>query len=266
MKIKDLIKESYYTSVGYIENKDDISKLEQYILYNLEILKLYKGVIFSTTYKEDNPLLVKLTNDTWRKYFPNSISIYNGISRGHSFGACDNDDAVFNYCKKNDIKWMCKSANDIILSEDILDIYLEDADFYYLNGIGYGGMVKYNFDIDRMIKEDFYPQTNFYFINVDSTDFLNDRIHVEEIYSKIKNVSDYSGRPWEYGFRSCEGLLSDCITRNKLKKQHLIKDNIYKNLLNLIIHHNIHDPSHKNIMISGICHYHHNNQEVIVID
>ena len=127
-------------------------------------------------------------------------------------------------------------------------------------------MVKYNFDIETMIKEDFYPQTNFYFINVNCTDFLNDRFHVEEIYSKIKNLTNYSGRPWEYGFRSCEGLLSDCVIRNKLKRHHIVDNDTYKKLLNLIIQYNIHDPSHKNIMISGICHYHHNNQEVIIIN
>jgi hypothetical protein len=265
MKLKEIIIKSHYASVGYIESQEDINKLEQYIVYNLDILKLFKGVIFSTTYKEDNPLLIKSVNNTWRKYFPHSISIYTGISRGHSFGACDNDDAVFNYCKKNNIDWMCKSANDILLNSDILDIEVEDADFYYLNGIGFGGMVKYEFNIDKIVNEDFYPQTNFYFINIQSTNFLNDRDHIEEIYSKILNIHNYSDRPWEYGFRSCEGLLSDCITRNNLKKFHIVDINTYKKLLTLIIEHNIHDPSHKNILLNGICHYHFNNQDVIEI-
>jgi hypothetical protein len=265
MKLKDLIQNSYYSSVGYIESQDDIDKLEQYIIYNLEILKLYKGVISSTTYKEDNLLLIEAINSLWLKYFPNSISICNGISRGHSFGACDNDDAVFNYCKKNNISWICKSANDILLDASILDIEIDNADFYYYNGIGFGGMINYDFDFDKIIKEDFYPQTNFYFINISKTDYLNDRVHVEEIYSKILKIQDYSGRAWEYGFRSCEGLLADCVNRNSLKKYHLINKDSYLKLLDLVKNCNIHDCSHKNIMISGQCHFHHSDQEIIVI-
>ena len=158
MKIKDLVEKCYYASVGYVESLDDLDKLEQYLLYNFEIIKLFKGVIFSTTYKDDSLELAKGVEEVWRKYFPDSVSINNGVSRGHSFGACDNDDAVFDYCKKNNIEWMCKSANDIIFDSNLLEITIPVADFYYLNGIGYGGMVKYNFDIETMIKEDFYPQ------------------------------------------------------------------------------------------------------------
>jgi hypothetical protein len=50
-----------------------------------------------------------------------------------------------------------------------------------LNGIGFGGMVKYNFNF-KGIEEDFYPQTNFYFINVEKTDWLNNKNHIDEIY------------------------------------------------------------------------------------
>ena len=265
MKIKDLIQKNYYASVGYIESQEDVNKLEQYILYNLEILKLFKGHIHSTTYKKDDQDLVQSLNNLWSKYFPDCISISNGISRGHSFGACDNDDAVFNYCKNHDINWMCKSANDILLDVSILDIEIDNADFYYYNGIGFGGMINYNFDFDKIIKEDFYPQTNFYFINISKTDYLNDRVHIEEIYSKILKIKDYSGRAWEYGFRSCEGLLADCVNRNSLNKYHLINKDLYIKLLDLIKNYNIHDPSHKNIMINGQCHFHHSDKEIIII-
>ena len=64
---------------------------------------------------------------------------------------------------KNNIEWLCKSSGDIILETGVLNNEIEESDFYYLNGVGYGGMVKYDFDLDRIIKEDFYPQTNFIF-------------------------------------------------------------------------------------------------------
>lgn len=263
MILSDVISKSYYGSVGHISSQKDIDVLEQYIVYNLPVLQHFKNVIAANNYTDLS--LVEKTENIWKKYFPNSIQINNKISRGHSFGAADNDDSIFDYCKLNNIEWLCKSANDIILNPGVLNKQIEEADFYYLNGIGYGGMVKYSFDFGRIMNEDFYPQTNFYFINVSKTDYLNDKEHVTEIYNKIKNISDYNGKAWEYGFRSCETLLSECVKRNNLLKYHLIPGGKYLHLLQFIKQYNIHDSSHKNIMIENICHYHFNDQETIKI-
>jgi hypothetical protein len=265
MILKDIINKSYYGSVGYISNLEDINHLEQYILYNLPVLKEFINVITSTTYVDNNPELRIQLENTWKRYFPNSFHINTGISRGHSFGAADNDNAIIDYCKNNNIDWVCKSANDIIIQESILNKIIDNSDFYYLNGIGYGGMVKYNFDFNKIVNEDFYPQTNFYFINVSKIDYLNNENHINEIYNKIQNVPNYNGKAWEYGFKSCETLLKECIERNNLLKYHLVSEEKYGILLKSIKNYNIHDPSHKNIMIEGICHYQYINQQIIEI-
>ncbi len=126
-------------------------------------------------------------------------------------------------------------------------------------------MAQYNFDFDKIIKQDFYPQTNFYFINIFKTDYLNDKTHITEIYNKVQNIPDYNGKAWEYGFKSCEGLLKECIEKNNLLKYHLVSQEKYRILLEIIKNNNIHDSSHKNIMIEGICHYPYANQQVIEI-
>ena len=265
MSLKKIINKSYYGSVVYISSQEDIDQLEQYILYNLPILKEYINIITSTTYIDNNSELRNQLKNTWIKYFPNSIHIDIGISRGHSFGTADNDNALFDYCKENNIEWLCKSANDMIIQESILKKQIEEADFYYLNGIGYGGMIPYNFDFNKIMNENFYPQTNFYFINISKTDYLNDKDHITEIYNKVQNIPDYNGKAWEYGFRSCETLLAECIKRNKLFKYHLVSQKKYLILLKLIKDNQIHDCSHKNIMIEEICHYQYINQQIIEI-
>lgn len=266
MKLKKLINKSYYGSTGYISSYDDINRLEQYILYNMPVLKEYINVITSTTYIDNSPGLRDQLKNTWIKYFPNSIHIDTGISKGHSFGAADNDNALFDYCKENNVEWLCKSANDMIIQESIFEKQIEEADFYYLNGIGYGGMIKYNFDFDRIINEDFYPQTNFYFINILKTDYLNDKEYLNETYRYIQTVEKYNGRIWEYiqGW-SCEDFLKNCIRRNNLSKKHLVSEKNYHILLEIIKNNNIHDPSHKNIMIEGICHFQYLKQQIIEI-
>jgi hypothetical protein len=264
MVIKDLINKSVYGNISYVASQDDLNLLEQYILYNLPVLKEYKQIITATNYKK-YPEFTDENTQLWKKYFPNCIIIDLENNRGPNFGYCDLDDTLFDYCKKNNIEWLCKSANDIIIQESILNKEIEEADFYYMNGIGYGGMVSYNFDFNKIINEDFYPQTNFYFINVSKTDFLNDKNHVNEIYNKVQNIPDYNGKAWEYGFKSCETLLAECIERNKLSKYHLVPQEKYLILLKLIKDNYIHDPSHKNILIEGICHYPYFDKPIIEI-
>ena len=270
MLLKELINKSVYGTIGYISSQDDINLLEQYILYNLPVLKEFKKIVVATNYGVSNwhdlQKQRKINFRLWRKYFPECVLIDSRINRGHNFGTADLDNMLFDWCKKNNEEWLCKSSNDVILKESILNKDIEEADFYYLNGIGYGGMVKYDFDNERIINEDFYPQTNFYFINVSKTDYINDKDYLNETYNKVQNIPKYNGKVWEYfeGW-SCEGFLKQCIERNNLSKSHLIPLKTYHILLQVIKDNQIHDCSHKNIMIEGICHFQYSNKPIIEI-
>jgi hypothetical protein len=265
MVIRELINKSVYGTIGYISSQDDIDLSEQYILYNLSVLKEYKDVIVAANFdlfKWQKPYILM-----WRKYFPNStLMVPPQGNRGHNHGYADLDNLLFDYCKENNIEWLCKSANDTILNESILSKQIEEADFYYLNGIGFGGMVKYDFNNERIINEDFYPQTNFYFINISKTDYLNDSLYLNRTYEYTQTLPQYNDRIWEYisGW-SCEDFLKQCVERNNLSKYHLIPQEKYIYLLDIIKTHNIHDPSHKNIMIEGVCHFHYPNQTIYKI-
>ena len=249
--------------MGFISSQSDIDLLEQYILYNLPVLKEFKQIIVAINYGSP---LQKENSQMWKKYFPDCVIIDSEINRGHNHGYCDLENSLFDWCKENNEEWFCKVSNDIILKESILDKQVEVADFYYLNGIGYGGMVKYDFDFDRILNEDFYPQGNFYILNVSKCDFISDKTYMDKTYEFIQSIPDYNGRIWEYieGW-SCEDLLKNCIERNNLLKYHLIPEDKYRILLQIIKDYNIHDCSHKNIMIEGICHFQHSNQQIIEI-
>jgi len=263
MRIKDLINKSYYGTIGYISSVKDLEILESYILHNIKILKEYKQIIVATNYKNHQELAEE-NHNLWKKYFPNCVLIDLKENRGHNFGTSDLDNALFDYCKNNNIEWLCKSANDVILEEQILKLPVIEADFYYMSSIGLGGMVKYDFDNQRIINEDFVPQTNFYFINVSKADYLNDKDYVDKTYNEIQFRPNYNGKIWEYfpGW-SCERFLKKCIERNNLKAYHLTSQKTYIKLLDIILQEQIHDCSHKNIMIEGICHFHNVNQKII---
>jgi len=261
MILKQLINKSVYGTIGYISSLDDLDLLEQYIIYNLPVLKEYKQIVVATNY--GLPLQIE-NNQLWKKYFPHCIVLNSEINRGHNFGTSDLDNMVFDWCKENNEEWLCKSANDILLQESILDKQIEEADFYYLKGMGYGRMVECGFELKK-IMEVFYPQTNFYFINVFKIDYLNDKKHIDEIYNKVQNIPDYNGKAWEYGFKSCEGLLIETVKKHNLLKHHLVSEEKYRMLLQIINKYQIHDPSHKNIMIEGICHFQYSNQQIIEV-
>lgn len=265
MNLKQLINKSVYGTIGYISSQDDLEQLEQYIVHNLPVLKEFKQIIVATNYK-NYPKFVEENTQMWKIYFPDCILLDSKVNRGHNFGTADLDNLVFGYCKENNIEWLCKSSNDIIIQKLLLDKEINKADFYYLNGIGIGGMVVYDFNFDRIINENFYPQTNFYFINVNKTDYLNNKEYLNKTYKHIQTVEKYNGKIWEYiqGW-SCEDFLKQCVKRNNLIKYHLISQEKYLNLLEVIKNYNIHDCSHKNIMVEGICHFQHPEQQIIEI-
>lgn len=270
MILKEIINKSYYGTISYIPNKEYLNTLERYIKYNFNILKEYKGIIVATNY--DNLDLITKNQELWQKYFPDCVFINLKENRGHSFGTADLDDAIVNYCKKNNIKWLCKTSSDVVLEKNVLDISVKNADFYYLNGIGLGGMLKYNYNNDKIIKEDFFPQTNFYIINVSKIDYLNDRKYIQKTYNEIQEIPPlvyqklHQSKPWGvFPGWGCEQFLADCIERNNLKKYHLLSNIKYNKLLDLIKQEQIHDCSHKNIMIEGICHFHQINDKVTII-
>ena len=267
MILKDIINKSYYGSVGYISNLEDINRLEQYIIYNLPVLKEFINIITSTTYiNDDSELRVQLEN-TWKKYFPNSIHLDKGISRGHNLGAADNDYNIGQYCKNNSISWICKSANDMIFDLDILNIIIKEADFYYLIGIGYGGIQDYKFNISFIMEDLFYPQTNFYFMNMDKVDYINDMNFLEESFNYASSQPRFNGRVFDYvDGTQCEQLLRSTIYRNKLVYHHLLNNKTYEQLLSSIQKYQISDGSHKNIMVDGICHFHFPKENILQIN
>jgi hypothetical protein len=253
MTLRDLANKSTYGTIGYISTKEDIDFLEKhYIIYNLPVLKEFKSIIVATNF--ENSEVIPYLEAMWNRYFTNCTFLNSIINRGHGIGTADLDDAVFNFCKNQNIEWLCKSSNDMIFRKGILDKEVSDADFYYFNGIGYTGVHKYDFDLYKIMEQDFYPQTTFYFINVLKTDYLNDREHINEIYDKMQSTPKHNGKPLDYGFRTNETLLRECVERNNLTKENLLPKEKYLKLLNIIKDFRIADCSHKGIMLENVCH------------
>jgi hypothetical protein len=263
MNLEQLINKSVYGTVGYISSQDDLNLLEQYIIYNLPVLKEFKQIIIATNYSDLS--LIENNKQIWVKYFPNCILLDSKVNRGHSFGTADLDNLVFNYCKKENIEWLFKSSNDVIIKESFLDKEIPEVDFYYLIGISYEDLYLNNFNYEKILDK-FFPQTNGYFINVSKCDYLVTKEFLDTTYNQVMNIPEYNNKPWEYiNEWSCELFLSKCVKRNNLSKYYLLDIEKHNQLCEIVNTYKIGDPSHKNIMIDGICHFQSPDQQIIEI-
>lgn len=263
MNLKQLINKSYYGTIGYIASENDLTRLEQYILYSLEVLKEFNNIVVATNYGAD---FQEQNTQIWKKYFPDCIILDLPVNRGHNFGTADLDNKVFDYCKENNIEWLCKGANDVLFQPHLLETEIEPADFYYLNGFSFETIYLNDFDPEKLNHNHFTPQTNFYFINTSKTDYLTDKDYLDESYEYFKTIPNFNNKPWEYikGW-SCEDFLAQCVERNNLTKSHILDKDHYLKLFNTIKSYKIGDPSHKNIFINGVCHFQFPDQPVIEI-
>ena len=279
IKLKSIVDTSCYATAGMVASEKDIELAESYILYNKEFIDKFPYVITSNnklSVNTDDSLLAKY-NSLWKDYFGDRvINLPAKENRGHTFGTMDIENAIFEYTKlhKDKIKWVWKFSFDIICNIEILEREVEEADFYYINNIGYKYLADNKFDINECIrkiisKEYMYPQTPYYIIKND-IDELNDSIKYNTYYEQFIKRTDKNIKPWELmPGCDCESFLNDCVIRNNYTSYNLLYDSEYKDLLNNVLKYKMVDGSLKNIMFSGLgnlCHFQYPENEVIIIN
>jgi len=277
MKLKNVVDESVYCSIGCITKADDISNLKSYLLHNKPVISQFNKIVVAHT-KTDNisSQQFQFYNKVWTDLFGGKVSLMVKQNYGHTFGFTDLDSTVINISKEFGVKYIWKSTNDSLIFEKIFDVDLDDADFLYLQGHGYVGLVNYhNLNIEEAVADlentdykAFFPQTNFFIIK-SCIDFLIDPVEFNDLYLKCIADPDYKNNSTqaEYKYMLCESVLKECVLRNKLKKKHLISKNSYKKLLTFIRDFKVCDSSHKNILFEecGICHFHFPHEQIVEI-
>jgi hypothetical protein len=258
MKFREILRRCVLGTIGYIGNRDHLAKAEWHIRRNLPILGEFRRILVATNFIcGGDPGLAVANRAMWRSFFPDCIVLDSERNRGHAIGAADLDNLLFDHCKANDIEWLCKGANDILLEPLLLEIEVESADFYFLNAIAFAAMKKYQFDFEAILSSLFFPQTNFYVINVAKTDYLVGKRFLDSSHAIVKGIPGFDGRIWEHIPNwSNENLLRKCVQRNCLTRCHLMDTALFLRVLKVVKEHAINDCSFKNLEINGICHYH----------
>lgn len=267
MKLQSLTSKSCYATIATI-TEDSFDKLNLFMQYNVDLIKQFPHVIISTNTLEDTPIRkVNQYHNTWRRLVPNCVILHSDKNRGHMFGTIDLEESILKYIKRElpEVQYLWKSMDDVITTTDLLDVEVEEAEFYYLPGFSYesiqkaGGKENLRKIYDAFDSGFYTPQTPFFILDITNINSLyGSDIDIKiNIYKEVK-ARNPAVKPWEVPFNikfDCETHLGR--TTKDLKKFCLLKDQ-FEDLLDMVEINKIGDPSHKNIYFEklGVCHYH----------
>ena len=256
MRFGDIVALSVYGTTGLLAGRADLEALEVAIRHNLPVLREFRQIMVATNYAGvDRGALSDANVRLWQSFFPDVVLMDSTINRGHSIGTSDLDNALFDSCKSSGVPWLCKGANDLLLDDSLLDVNVREAQFHYLNAVSYAALRQNDFDLTKFGSGFLYPQTTFYAIDVEATDYLVDKESLERSGRIVQRIPDYNGRIWEYIPRwSCEYLLRQCVLRNGLTTSHLVNDAQWQQVMRVVVERQIEDCSFKGLRINGICH------------
>jgi len=267
MKLRSLVNVSCFSTIATVK-EDSWEQLKFFLQYNESFIKNFPYIVLSVNKIPDlsNHALNAFKN-TWLKSFPSSIILESDVNKGHMFGTIDLEESILNYVKNNipDVRYLWKSMDDVISTDDILDSEVEEAEFYYIPGFSYESILKAGGKKNlhktyEVFDSGFYtPQTTFFILDITNIDSIygSDIEYKTSVYHQEK-ARNQNIKPWELPFDikfDCETHLGR--TTKDLKKYCLIKDQ-FEDLLYMVEMHKIGDPSHKNIYFEkiGVCHYH----------
>jgi len=132
MYLSSILDQSCFATIATI-TKDSMEKLQLFYEYNQGLIKQFPHVIISTNSLDDTSIhTINLYHNTWRKLVPNCIILNSTVNKGHMFGTIDLEEAILEYIKRElpEVQYLWKSMDDVITTTDLIDLDVEEADFY----------------------------------------------------------------------------------------------------------------------------------------
>lgn len=256
MEFGDVVTHGVFGATGFVAGEADLAAIEQTIQHNMAVLSRFAQVVVATNYASGrSDELMRRNRQVWRRWLPDCVLIDSAHNRGHSIGTADLENLLFEHTRSSGLRWLCKSANDILLWPEVMHIQVPDAGFYFMNAVSFDAIRQRGFDLRGFTDGFFYPQTTFYAIDTSLTDYLYDQATLDQAWETVTAIPGYNGRIWEHlpGW-SCELLMRECVVRNGLARSPLMTDAQWRYVVDLVIDQRIHDCSFKALRINGICH------------
>lgn len=256
MKFHDVLARCVFGTTGYLESVADLDRSEQVVNANLPVLAAFDQVVVATNYAEGSDEQLRRANARmWRSLRADVVMLDSPRNRGHSIGTGDLDNMLIEWCTSSQRRWLCQSANDLVLSPRVLDIDVEPAQFYFINAVSYDAIAQREFNVDSFTGDYFYPQGTFWVMDVDGMDHLVDPGFLDASWRVVNRIDGYSGRIWEHipGW-AYENVLRQVVLRRGLTRHTLLTAEQWRRVLDLTAEHRISDCSLKGVDLAGICH------------
>lgn len=276
-KLNDISQNSIFASIGTLLNNDNLSLFHSYLTFNKPFIEKFPKAIYA--FNGDKDIIVS-ASETIKK-LNTDVSVVMTENLGHTFGTFLLDHAIFQESSKYQYEYVWKFSNDVIIDTPILEYSVPDADFYYINNIGYISLDKINEpERPKYSKESlaqaaidqtyFYPQTNYYIIknNIDFYPDIETIYKLKQEYDIIKQQNPHI-QPW-HAIYECdsENMLKKTIVNNDLKIYYLLDMKDTKSVIDYVDETKNYDGSHKNVLYSqlgSLCHLHYPQSPVYVI-
>jgi hypothetical protein len=278
MKLSEILNESCFGTIATIDAEESINKLQFFLECNKAFINNFKHVLVSLNFIENTSSeVIDQYKKIWSENVPNAVFLIHNENKGHMFGTIDLEESIFTFITDNykDVRYIWKSMDDFLLSENLFDVEVPNVGFYYLPGFSYESIYKAGgkdalFENYENYENGFWtPQTTFFILNISTSDNLygSDILDKYKIYlDHKKNIPEI--KPWDIKFDikfDCETHLGR--TTKDISKYCLLGENKFKELLDFVDFNRIGDPSHKNIYFIDlkISHYHFYNDLVFNI-
>jgi hypothetical protein len=278
MILKDMVQSSIFATDITALSEHDVLKFNAYFNFKKPLINLFPFAIFSINGESQ---FINSIHDYIKKNISTNFQVVVSPNLGHTFGSFLLDYKIFEISNNLNYNYIWKFANDVIVDTPILEYSVPDADFYYINNIGYISLDKINEPERPKYSKDslaqaaidqtyFYPQTNYYIIknNIDFYPDIETIYKLKQEYDIIKQQNPHI-QPW-HAIYECdsENMLKKTIINNDLKIYYLLDMKDTKSVIDYVDETKNYDGSHKNVLYSqlgNLCHLHYPQSPVYVI-
>ena len=272
MIIKDILKETTAMICGRIDSKENcLDKMRGIMEFNRSVLKACHSVVLVLNRGTDiSESQMTEVGNMYRENFNCSFLIQpHPVGMGYQVGHVTLDKTGYLFIKNNiGSKYTLKLSIDIMVSNNFLDIEIEESDIYYLPSVGINEIIQ-RYDV---VKQQSLLKTNYIdspltyqtwlFIASNNTDVLYESDEEIERLFRTWNINQDIKQS---KVLCAEHSLTKWSVCNKLKRHSLYTPTQFDNYCRFITSHKIYDCSLKNVMFKkiGIAHFHFSSQHVI---
>jgi hypothetical protein len=272
MIIKDILKETTAMICGRIDSKENcLDKMRGMMEFNRSVLEACHSIVLVLNRGTDisESQMIEAGN-MYRENFNCSFLIQpHPIGMGHQVGHVTLDKTGYLFAKNNlGSKYTLKLCNDILVSDNFLDIEIEEADIYYLPAVATHEIIQ-RYDLAKqqsLLKTNYIDSPLTYqswlFIASNDTDVLYES---DEEIERVFRTWNINQDIKQSKVLCAEHSLTKWSVYNKLKRHSLYTPTQFDNYCRFVTSHQIYDGSLKNVMLKtiGITHFHFSSQHVI---